>query len=686
MKTSESFPSDSTNTGTAINTSISSGYQSNGPPPPPLIAPGHGGLIKEVNPNDVLCGRGGRINAHSGNVRFRDIVNEKKHEYLSKKTKKLDKAHIAAKIVSQIRELDPPGRFLKVDANSGLWTDIGDEKARKKAGQALREDAPDIRTKLNKAEEEEKKQKDTRAMLEAISKAGLVYGISPLSSGLNYSFSTNNANSAVNPGISSSSSVFNGMMNAALPIFPQQQDSTKQMFSQSLTGSHNGFFPNQSQTLSQNLNSFKDNFANPSNNASNAVSFRQLSQASKGSSNINSGMSVNSDSTSISDAYTVDSNIFSVSSKATNETKLLNEDSFNTDSSEESKTKGNTQTDTQQSHEENKLFNQNNTFSTLNTIHNASSNTVESNAWNINENYRDMGNDSDDNDDQMTRESDAMSWVEKERSETRLKSQETMKNSGSGSNEWSTDQNGHWMPTNEKQRDNHDDNDTMASVETSVESCTSLLSQTQMSQPNRQVDNSMPPPQARTKPPKQSPSNSNEKQNDWKAQALRLKAWEQKRNQMVADYMMDAVSENGQSNLPSVSEEGAFGLSSRSLEEIVTLGSLGSNNTFSVDESEFKAMGNGSINAFSSNGAESSSRSTRDLSLSSSQHKNEFRRAAMMRMSGKHGRSGKVRKPSTSTRTGFSESDGSSASWMKNYVNMQSISSDINPWINESNR
>jgi hypothetical protein len=102
------------------------------------------GPISEPNRNDVLCGRGGRINAHEGNVQFRDIVNSHKKQYLAKSTKKLEKAHIAARIVEQVRTMDPPGRFLKEDPD-GMWYDIGDAKAIKKAGQALREDAPDIR-------------------------------------------------------------------------------------------------------------------------------------------------------------------------------------------------------------------------------------------------------------------------------------------------------------------------------------------------------------------------------------------------------------------------------------------------------------------------------------------------------------------------------------------------------------
>lgn len=125
------------------------GRKSTAQPRPVLHVPPRGiGPIVEPNENDVLCGRGGRINSHSGNVNFRDVINAKKKEYLAPATKKLEKAHIAAALVNDIRSMDPPGRFLKEDRETGWWFDIGDAKAIKKTGQALREDAPDIRPEL----------------------------------------------------------------------------------------------------------------------------------------------------------------------------------------------------------------------------------------------------------------------------------------------------------------------------------------------------------------------------------------------------------------------------------------------------------------------------------------------------------------------------------------------------------
>ena len=128
--------------------------------------------------NDVLSGRGGRINSHPGNIQYRKLVESYKHTYLNPQTKKMEKSRIASKIVEQIREIG--GRFLKeeeivmdeeggANGKSGIdnggggdyskgssdtkkrkqrqkcWVDIGDERACQKVGQALRESAPEIR-------------------------------------------------------------------------------------------------------------------------------------------------------------------------------------------------------------------------------------------------------------------------------------------------------------------------------------------------------------------------------------------------------------------------------------------------------------------------------------------------------------------------------------------------------------
>lgn len=104
--------------------------------------------IKDPHPNDVLYGRGGGTNHHPGNKRYRKMVEDRKVEYVA--CKRLDKPLVALGIIREWRGQKPPGRFLKMDDNTGLWNDVGDKKAREKTSQALREKAPQIRLELDK--------------------------------------------------------------------------------------------------------------------------------------------------------------------------------------------------------------------------------------------------------------------------------------------------------------------------------------------------------------------------------------------------------------------------------------------------------------------------------------------------------------------------------------------------------
>jgi len=136
--------------GGTSNPTNSSGRKSTAQPRPEIVIPPGGiGPIANPNESDVLCGRGGRINSHVGNRQFREVILSRKKEYLAKTTKKLEKAHIAAAIVNDIRSMQPPGRFLKEDVKSGMWYDIGDAKAFKKTGQALREDAQESQPEID---------------------------------------------------------------------------------------------------------------------------------------------------------------------------------------------------------------------------------------------------------------------------------------------------------------------------------------------------------------------------------------------------------------------------------------------------------------------------------------------------------------------------------------------------------
>jgi len=104
--------------------------------------------------NDVLCGRGGGTNVHPGNRRFRDLINANRRAYL--KARKNDKPAISRSIVRTIREMN--GGFLKKDEKAGLWFEIGDDGAREKTSQALRQRAPEMRKILFEDEQRQVQQ------------------------------------------------------------------------------------------------------------------------------------------------------------------------------------------------------------------------------------------------------------------------------------------------------------------------------------------------------------------------------------------------------------------------------------------------------------------------------------------------------------------------------------------------
>ena len=86
-------------------------------------------------------------NHHPGNILFRNLVKAKQPAYV--RATKREKSGVSVDIVNIIRRLTPPGRFLKRDTeNPEKWVDIGDQKAREKTSQALREGAPAVREEM----------------------------------------------------------------------------------------------------------------------------------------------------------------------------------------------------------------------------------------------------------------------------------------------------------------------------------------------------------------------------------------------------------------------------------------------------------------------------------------------------------------------------------------------------------
>lgn len=96
--------------------------------------------------HDVLSGRGNFVNHHAGNENFRKLVKAHKPAYVA--CPKARKGTYSKIIYHEIRTMNPPGRFLKQDPNTKLWSSIGVKEAIYKTRQALREGAPDLLKKM----------------------------------------------------------------------------------------------------------------------------------------------------------------------------------------------------------------------------------------------------------------------------------------------------------------------------------------------------------------------------------------------------------------------------------------------------------------------------------------------------------------------------------------------------------
>ena len=96
-------------------------------------------MEEEIAPheNDILLGRGGKNNKHVGNEQLRMFAREQVTNY--RKSTKKEKSNISRELVKRVRRLNPPGRFLKRHHITGLWEEMGEEIAREKTSQALRD-------------------------------------------------------------------------------------------------------------------------------------------------------------------------------------------------------------------------------------------------------------------------------------------------------------------------------------------------------------------------------------------------------------------------------------------------------------------------------------------------------------------------------------------------------------------
>ena len=103
--------------------------------------------IFEPNENDVLKGRGKGPQDHTGNIRFREFVNDYKFDYIT--AGRNSKRPYCEKIYNKVGSQNPPGRFLvKTDINVEIWYEMDKEDALKKIQQALRENGASMKAAI----------------------------------------------------------------------------------------------------------------------------------------------------------------------------------------------------------------------------------------------------------------------------------------------------------------------------------------------------------------------------------------------------------------------------------------------------------------------------------------------------------------------------------------------------------
>ena len=85
----------------------------------------------EPTNEDILFGRGGYVNTHPGNIKFREKALELRPWYEVSTNEK--KYNISKVLIESVK-----GRFLE-KASDGLWHEVSGNGIRKKASQALRE-------------------------------------------------------------------------------------------------------------------------------------------------------------------------------------------------------------------------------------------------------------------------------------------------------------------------------------------------------------------------------------------------------------------------------------------------------------------------------------------------------------------------------------------------------------------
>ena len=143
----------------------------------------------DIAEEDILLGRGGKTNHHIGNARYLKIIEARQVKYMLIPSR-TEKTEYAMKLVQTFRQ--EGSRFLKKDATTKLWNDVGDTKMREKVSQNLREHQPKLKKEMK--EGAELSPVTSRGTVKPSSMNNGIHGVSPTPS---YSPNNNMMNTGV---------------------------------------------------------------------------------------------------------------------------------------------------------------------------------------------------------------------------------------------------------------------------------------------------------------------------------------------------------------------------------------------------------------------------------------------------------------------------------------------------------
>ena len=95
--------------------------------------------IQQPNPTDVLLTKhDSQFNEYHGNIYWHYLLDNFREEYNNAPANSIKRKNLVSLVVALVRGQSPPGRFLGLDRESGLWNEVGNTEARNKTSYHLR--------------------------------------------------------------------------------------------------------------------------------------------------------------------------------------------------------------------------------------------------------------------------------------------------------------------------------------------------------------------------------------------------------------------------------------------------------------------------------------------------------------------------------------------------------------------